>query len=353
MTYGNYIKNSKINPVSKCKFRFRCSYLLLTYATHIGVKELIKCITEQYKIKYKIKYKIAHESGDSEHDYLHTHILIYFVNSKRIDWTNARKFDYKGIHPQWKPIKTKEHWDNCVKYLDKENCVDDNLDGNEYPLNDGFSNNLIENIQKHRTFFSVINDKEISYEICNKMTWARCVWNARPKPNLSKDLILNEFQEYCYECLLKQENHQVLWVYDKEGQRKDIGKSTLTNWLIDCKDAFFCSGGAMKDIACAYQYEDIVVFDLQRDGENFIPYRAMESFKDGRIFSPKYVSHRKRFKVPAVVIFANFMPEISKLSYKRWVIWDVSKYPKTPIGSLNIIGNLVGSFLDIDDLSDF
>ena len=49
----------------------------------------------------------------------------------------------------------------------------------------------------------------------------------------------------------------------------------------------------------------------------------MESFKNGRFFSPKYGSCLKRFKPPHVVVFANYMPDLEKLSMDRWDIMDL------------------------------
>lgn len=334
------------------KFRFRNKFLMLTYKTHLEIEKLIKVITT--KSKKNIKCKIAHESGDQNHNYLHTHILIQFITDRRIDIKNERRFDIDGIHPHWKAIKTEEHYKRVFEYLDKENCVYSELEGDEYPENTGFSSDLINKIQAHRSFYDVVCDIEITYEISNKMRWARTVFDARPKPNLTADLKLNKFQETTINLINKQNDREILWVYDEKG---GAGKSVLTNYLIDNDDAFFCNGGKLSDIAHAYNYEKIVIFDLPRCNEDFTPYKAMESFKDGRLFSPKYDSKMKRFEPTKVVVFANFEPDKRKLSMDRWNIWDLDKeIPQIPRGYLNIKDNPGGETENVSDenyISDF
>jgi hypothetical protein len=57
-------------------------------------------------------------------------------------------------------------------------------------------------------------------------------------------------------------------------------------------------------------------------------YSLMESFKNGRIFSPKYESISKTFKPCHVVVFANFIPDHSKLSQDRWLVKNLYPCPR-------------------------
>jgi hypothetical protein len=76
------------------------------------------------------------------------------------------------------------------------------------------------------------------------------------------------------------------------------------------------------DIAHAYKYEKITLIDLSRTQADKIDhiYSLMESFKNGRIFSPKYDSVFKTFEPCYVIVFANFIPEHQKLSQDRWLV---------------------------------
>ena len=56
-------------------------------------------------------------------------------------------------------------------------------------------------------------------------------------------------------------------------------------------------------------------------------YSAIESLKDGLLFSGKYEGGVKLFPPPHVVIFANFLPDMTKLSIDRWDIHTLLNNP--------------------------
>lgn len=109
------------------------------------------------------------------------------------------------------------------------------------------------------------------------------------------------------------DSREIIWVSDNG----NTGKSFFATFLARNHGAFISSGGKLTDIAYAYDRQSIVIFDLSRTLEEFAPYQAMENFKDGRIFSSKYESLMKFFPIPHVVVFANFMPQVGKLSGDR------------------------------------
>jgi len=93
------------------------------------------------------------------------------------------------------------------------------------------------------------------------------------------------------------------------------------------------TNGKCADIAHAYNYEEIVVFDFSREQEERINYQIIEKFKDGRIFSPKYDSKCKVFKGARVIVFSNFDPDKSKLSEDRWDVMRVDLDPLQPVNA--------------------
>lgn len=115
---------------------------------------------------------------------------------------------------------------------------------------------------------------------------------------------------------------KVFWYWDGVG---GTGKSWFANFLVAKHDAIIFTNGRLADMALAYQREPVVVFDLSRTQAEKIDaiYMAMEQFKNGRIFSPKYHSATKVFRVPHVLVFANYPPDESKLSADRWVIEEL------------------------------
>lgn len=124
--------------------------------------------------------------------------------------------------------------------------------------------------------------------------------------------------------MVAQEPHdrQVLWIYDPAGGQ---GKSHLAKHLVDAHGAFYSNGGKATDIMHAYNGERIVIFDYVRDSQEYVGYGPIEQLKNGICFSPKYESGMKRYDVPHVMIFANFMPDQTKMSADRWVIVELER----------------------------
>lgn len=90
------------------------------------------------------------------------------------------------------------------------------------------------------------------------------------------------------------------------------------------KDAFYCTGGKHTDVFHAYGGQSIAIFDFPRDSEEFVCYGVIEALKNGIFFSPKYTSEVKRFDIPHVLIFSNFLPSFDKFSEDRWCLFKIS-----------------------------
>ncbi len=133
---------------------------------------------------------------------------------------------------------------------------------------------------------------------------------------------LKEWQKEVLHKLLDQTDRQVLWVWESIG---NVGKTFLGQWLEAIKGAYVCQLGKKADLAYAYNYERIVVFDLTRSDKEFINYSTIESFKNGRIFSSKYESKMKKFNPCKVVIFSNFEPDYEKLSRDRYDVYRINE----------------------------
>ncbi len=132
---------------------------------------------------------------------------------------------------------------------------------------------------------------------------------------------LREWQERILKRILNQSDRTVLWVWESEGGK---GKTYLAKYLVAKEDAFYVRNGKSSDIAYAYNYEPMVVFDFTRTKEGCVNYEIIEAFKDGMIFSPKYQSTQKVFTPPKVVCFANWLPDITALSQDRWDLQKIN-----------------------------
>ncbi len=115
-----------------------------------------------------------------------------------------------------------------------------------------------------------------------------------------------------------------MWVWEDEG---NAGKSFLADWLEIKRNAFVVTGGKFADIAYAFNYQEVVVFDFARDQEDRFPYKLLEDFKNRRVFSTKYQSVMKRAISCRLIVFANFAPDKTKLSQDRWDVVHLNLNP--------------------------
>lgn len=127
------------------------------------------------------------------------------------------------------------------------------------------------------------------------------------------------------------DERRIIWYYDYEG---GAGKTQITRHLLARQHrVLFLSGGSYKD--AAYQIvkarEDprIVLVNLPRTAEGKISYGTFESAKDGLVQSGKYEGGFRLFPPPHVVIFANFLPDLSALSMDRWDIRHLEGHIRT------------------------
>ena len=137
------------------------------------------------------------------------------------------------------------------------------------------------------------------------------------------NLQLRPWQERLVTSLIqetKTATRTVHWYWEAVGM---TGKTTMATYLTRNHNAFYCTGGKTNDICHAYNEEKIVVFDFARSLQEHINYQAIEMLKNGILFSGKYNSSMKIFDPPALVCFANYPPDESKLSADRWNIVNI------------------------------
>nr|UOF82260.1 rep protein [Cressdnaviricota sp.] len=115
-------------------------------------------------------------------------------------------------------------------------------------------------------------------------------------------------------------DREIYWIYDPVG---GVGKTDMANHLIS-NNGFLVFGNAKTaDVALAWNGEN-VIFDYSRSQQDHINYGVIEDIKNGRIFSGKYQSCTKLYARPKVIVFANFLPDMEKMSADRWNIKEVS-----------------------------
>lgn len=303
--------------MTKPNFEFNNKTIILTYKGHLEVSDL-------KFLSIKNTHKMFWEYGKT--GYKHTHIVVMFA--QKVHTKDCRFFDCGSIHPNVKKISTRKHWQNAITYneaskkdgLEKIDVISDTLNGFEYE----FLGTVRQTIQAHKCWQDVMNDDSIAKTVMRYMNYCKEVWACRPEPNFSEGIKLRAWQQEELDLLKTQDRRTIRWIYNKDG---NIGKTILADYLMDYHNAFFCDGGRMTDIAHAFDREEYAVFDLPRTGEDFCPYKAIECLKNGRFFSPKYNSCRKRFRPVKLIVLANYLPNTNACSKDFWSIRTIETPP--------------------------
>lgn len=147
----------------------------------------------------------------------------------------------------------------------------------------------------------------------------RCIrqcFTRQPEPFYPR----NEWQvDLVSYCLAPAHPRKVRWYCDYVG---NSGKSYFCRHF-GFGQRYVVTGGKHADIFHAYSYEPFIFFDWPRCHEETIPYGVIESFKNGYFLSTKYESAPVSFATPIVIVFANFDPDLTKLSHDRWEIINI------------------------------
>jgi hypothetical protein len=125
------------------------------------------------------------------------------------------------------------------------------------------------------------------------------------------------------------DSRKIYWFWEPIGS---TGKSALAKHLILKYNALLV-GGRKKDACFAVSARvnnldkpelEVCVIDISRADYNYVSYSAIESIKNGMLFSSKYESGQCVFNIPHVIVFCNFAPELNKLSADRWDITKIT-----------------------------
>lgn len=121
---------------------------------------------------------------------------------------------------------------------------------------------------------------------------------------------------------IKRDGRTINWYWEPVGS---VGKSTIGLHLVDFRKALVINGKGtdiMYGFACLRDSQGavpIVVLNIPKsDDGTKVAYGTIETLLDGVAFVNKYESRMIRFKPPAVIIFANFAPDLRKYTKRRW-----------------------------------
>lgn len=305
------------------KFRIQNQKLFLTYKTHLNKAEYKTWITELVRGLKTIE--MAHETGLTGNvPYEHTHVLIDF--GRNFQTQKVTFFDYNNIHPNIRLVKNKKHWDNCENYLAKEDPENAHLK-KEATIADGV--------------WSCASLQEALQKFCGSATDATGItslYSAKPRRQIvrPKPEPWYPFHDTLEKMLDEKPDHYTLdWIFDPKGRQ---GKTTYAQWkkytdpskymvLYGACSAYHLATVMETKIENGWE-EHCVFFNLTRSAEdNKTLYNAIEAVKDGEMTVVKYRGGDVEWNRPHVIILANFLPDLHKLSIPRWnihMIWETN-----------------------------
>lgn len=121
------------------------------------------------------------------------------------------------------------------------------------------------------------------------------------------------------------EDRKIYWYHEPRG---GIGKSMLMKYLVVKQKALVLSGkGADMKYAITIMKEKpkLIIIDVPRSSHQYISYSGIEEVSNGCFFSPKYEAGMCVFESPKIIVFANEVPDFTKMSEDRWNLTDLSK----------------------------
>jgi len=194
------------------------------------------------------------------------------------------------------------HWQGCMRLKEKERRAQakDILGDSTAHLEPIKNWNAAKNyVQKSQT--------RVNGPWNHDSVWIKTITELRPWQKEAERIMLEE-----------PDDRTIFWIWDARG---NMGKTVFCKYMIVKHNACCIGNGKSADISYAIQdHPKIVILNLTRSIEGRVNYAAIESIKDGLIFSGKFNSKMKVFNCPHVFIFANFEPDTSKMSEDRWEI---------------------------------
>lgn len=121
------------------------------------------------------------------------------------------------------------------------------------------------------------------------------------------------------------DDRTVHWFWSNAG---GVGKSQFAKYCVATQNCLFFEEGKKADIMhlifeAPEERLHTMIIDVPRANGNKVSYKAIESIKNGMIYSPKYEGGYKLFNSPHIFVFANEPPQEEQLSSDRWVIRNI------------------------------
>lgn len=165
--------------------------------------------------------------------------------------------------------------------------------------------------------------EEQNIKYCSKDNKYVCNGFKVKKPlKILKDEQLYEFQKSIIDLVKTEpDDRHIYWYYDLQG---NIGKTQTAKYLSFHYNAVPLDGKLNDILYCAAVFEsEIYIYNIPRTKKKYLSYESVEKIKDGYFMCSKYESKPIIRNSPHILIFANFLPDVHKLSIDRWKIYNI------------------------------
>lgn len=307
------LSDAKDAEIAGKSFRLANQRFFLTYKTHL-VKEDVASFFGEKNVKECI---CAHERADESSPYEHTHVYVDF--GRNYQSTNARVFDFAGIHPNIKVIRSAKHLENIWAYLCKE---------------DKSNEHLLSRITKKTLFDTVAACKSVQ-DVMRMATRPNdamglcALYALRDREQVEIKPLSQEWQlELATELEGKPHNRKIIWYYDAVG---GTGKTEFSVYMQASKLATVMSqlggdrdSGQLIETARDNGWDGkVIIIDIPRQGEHRSIYSPLEAIKNGLVTNVKYRGGTTTYPCPHLVVMANFLPRIHEMSLDRWDVREL------------------------------
>jgi len=309
-----YVSDLK-SPISGGTFRVQGKKFHLTYSGHIPYEQLFGAFSTLGLLK---DYSFVHEVGDTE--YKHTHCLVWFT--KVISSYNPRVFDFGDIHPNIRCVTTNKHWNNILEYHTKEGHPYTSVDGSSVvekiwrcPTKEIAIMQFVDNVRDLGGVIMAYDMKPDMFGPEPQVDWMKWQWDL--------------YNEMVY---TPPHTRSIIWYWDKRGYG---GKTYFAKHMFMYQGTFLSTSASLRDIATNLQgifsrrgnnKMLSVIFNFTKATDIRGAYEAVEALKDGLVTSEKYQGSTMTFDTPHVVVFANVLPSVNKISLDRWDIRILSPH---------------------------
>ena len=146
-----------------------------------------------------------------------------------------------------------------------------------------------------------------------------------PKPIMDRVTEYRPWQAMLMdEIKQKPDRRTVNWFWDSTG---NTGKTALCKHICMTRHAVYFHGrGSDAEAAIAnrikkHESTDIVLWDIPRTAKDYVKYEIIDFIKDGIFPYGRY--GQLLFNSPHLYVFANFLPDRTKVSQDRWRIFEI------------------------------